>query len=237
MKYVFVFMLLLALLAPAFGCPGSTTVMPTTESSGLQEDIPQYGGTLVVAQTVWSGAGAGPGQNPDFDNLVLSGACYEPLAYGDWARGPGGTGEFTFAPFSSGTYNESVLAGIIADYWEISQDGRTLTVYLRQGVRFHDKAPAYGREVTADDVKYVYKRRLARPQGVDPLDISSLISAVRVIDRYTVAFDLKAFDFRVPLDILTSSYSAIYPHEAVDPTTGKLMPSVVCGTGPYVLTD
>ncbi len=45
----------------------------------------------------------------------------------------------------------------LAEYWEISEDGRRFTFYLRHGVRFHD-----GVEVTAEDVKYSLER-LVRP--------------------------------------------------------------------------
>ena len=203
----------------------------------VSDNTPHYGGTLVMAQLVWGYPGLEPGQDQGFDNSILSSQVYEPLAYGDWSRGPDGTGEFSFGPDSqSSNYNESSLAGIIADRWEISQDGLTLTVYLRHGVRFHNTAPAYGREVTAEDVKFCYERRLSKPQGYF-LKIASPDVKVRVVDRYIVAFDLKKFDYRILQDILTGSDSLIYPREAVDPSTDKFLSNEVCGTGPYMLTD
>jgi oligopeptide transport system substrate-binding protein len=41
----------------------------------------------------------------------------------------------------------------IAESWQISNDGRTYTFYLRQDVKFHD-----GRQVKADDFKYSWER-------------------------------------------------------------------------------
>ena len=41
----------------------------------------------------------------------------------------------------------------IAERWEISQDGRTYTFYLRTDVKFHN-----GREVKAQDFKYSWER-------------------------------------------------------------------------------
>ncbi len=237
MKYLLILLVFTALMVPSLGCPGSNTINPTNQPTTVSENTPHYGGTLVMAQLVWGFPFSEPGQDQGLDNSILSSQVYEPLAYGDWSRGPGGTGEFSFGPdLQSINYNESSLAGIIADSWEISQDGLILTVYLRHGVRFHNKAPAYGREVTAEDVKFCYERRLSQPQGYS-LKIASSEVKVRVVDLYTVAFDLKKFDYRILQDILTGSDSLIYPHEAVDPSTGKLLANEVCGTGPYMLTD
>jgi ABC-type transport system substrate-binding protein len=47
--------------------------------------------------------------------------------------------------------------GALADYWMISQDGRTYTFFLRKGVRFH-----HGRELDAEDVKFSLERLVHR---------------------------------------------------------------------------
>jgi ABC-type transport system substrate-binding protein len=43
--------------------------------------------------------------------------------------------------------------GALADYWMISDDGRTYTFFLRKGVKFH-----HGRELDAEDVKFSLER-------------------------------------------------------------------------------
>ena len=43
--------------------------------------------------------------------------------------------------------------GALADYWRISDDGRTYTFFLRKGVKFH-----HGRELDAEDVKFSLER-------------------------------------------------------------------------------
>lgn len=45
----------------------------------------------------------------------------------------------------------------LAEYWEISADGRVHTFHLRRGVRFH-----HGRELSAEDVKFSLERLLSR---------------------------------------------------------------------------
>ncbi|MFZ2052562.1 MAG: ABC transporter substrate-binding protein [Candidatus Aminicenantales bacterium] len=45
------------------------------------------------------------------------------------------------------------VVGVLADYWMISDDGRTYTFFLRKGVKFH-----HGRELEAEDVKFSLER-------------------------------------------------------------------------------
>ncbi len=84
----------------------------------------------------------------------------------------------------------------IARSWQISDDGRTYTFYLRHDARFHD-----GREVKAEDFKYSWQRACDPDTGSQTAatylgDIigvrevsagkSKEISGVRVIDDYTL---------------------------------------------------
>lgn len=48
----------------------------------------------------------------------------------------------------------------LAEYWEISRDGKTYTFYLRKGVTFHN-----GKKLTAADVKYSLERIIDRETG------------------------------------------------------------------------
>src|SRR5207244_8888496 len=47
----------------------------------------------------------------------------------------------------------------LAHSWEIAQDGKTYTFFLRQGVTFHD-----GGALTAEDVKATFQRLIFPPQ-------------------------------------------------------------------------
>src|SRR5438094_7504087 len=55
----------------------------------------------------------------------------------------------------------SRIVGDLAESWTISKDGRTYTLKLRRGVKFHD-----GREGTTKDVKASYDKIIFPPPGV-----------------------------------------------------------------------
>ena len=96
----------------------------------------------------------------------------------------------------------------LAEKWDVSQDGKTVTFHLRQGVRFHN-----GSLLTAADVKYSWERavspKTASPTAVNYLDgvvglkeyvrgKSPEIAGVRVIDDATLTVTLdhaRAFFF------------------------------------------
>jgi oligopeptide transport system substrate-binding protein len=90
----------------------------------------------------------------------------------------------------------------IAERWEIGNDGRTYTFYLRPEVKFHD-----GRPVTAADFKYSWERACAPQTGSltaatylnDIVGVGEVlagqtaeISGVKVIDDYTLEVAIDA---------------------------------------------
>jgi peptide/nickel transport system substrate-binding protein len=58
----------------------------------------------------------------------------------------------------SAAYNNPV--GSLAESWEISDDGATVTFSLRQGVKFHDLPPVNGRVMDLDDWRTSHDRHL-----------------------------------------------------------------------------
>ncbi len=76
----------------------------------------------------------------------------------------------------------------LAHSWEIAQDGKTYTFFLRQGVTFHD-----GGALTAEDVKATYQRIIFPPQGFSSprTPLFSTVEAIHVRDAHTIAFQLR----------------------------------------------
>lgn len=111
----------------------------------------------------------------------------------------------------------------LATEWSVSEDRRTYTFHLRQGVRFHN-----GADFTAKDVAYSVTRALTEGSPVVRQRARNL-EGVTATDDYTVVFHLRApssaFLFEVA-DPTGSGFSSILTETA--PTHG----TAPVGTGP-----
>ena len=78
--------------------------------------------------------------------------------------------------------------GDLAESWTISEDKKTYTFKLRQGVKFHD-----GSDMTSRDVKASYDKILNPPPGVKSLRKSAYqsVEAIETPDAHTIVFRLK----------------------------------------------
>ena len=94
------------------------------------EGIDKYGGTFVFGAWTSEMPGFSPIHNNGGDEIRVYQMSTEPLTWG-------------------GENFPSELRPILAESWEISEDGRTWTVHLRQGVKWQD-----GVDFTADDVLF-----------------------------------------------------------------------------------
>ncbi|RWR27359.1 ABC transporter substrate-binding protein [Sinirhodobacter populi] len=106
----------------------------------------------------------------------------------------------------------------LAESWDYSEDGRTLTLHLRKGVKWHD-----GQPFTAEDVAYTYQAEAApdfprdRPPFVKYLEgfedystgKADSLPGIQVVDDVTVAFTFKA------------PYAAAFAHFADKPVLAK----------------
>ena len=123
------------------------------------------------------------------------------------------------------------IAPELAEKWETSPDGRTLTLYLRKGVKFHD-----GTDLDAKAVKYNFDRRLdekiASPQRGPLKDV---IDSVDVIDSHTVALRLKGPSPNL-LGMLAQREGFIVSPTAVE-KYGKDIGTNPVGTGPFVFKE
>jgi ABC-type transport system substrate-binding protein len=71
---------------------------------------------------------------------------------------------YVFPDEASGV-NDLILKGDLAESWQSSPDFRVWTFKLRQGVKWHNKAPVSGRTLDADDVLFSWRRFAAKNSG------------------------------------------------------------------------
>lgn len=125
----------------------------------------------------------------------------------------------------------------LAESWE-NPDDTTWVFNLRRGVYWHDGnsvfAKGKSREVTAEDVKYSLERVLDPATKSPSAGALTNITAIEVIDDYTVKLVTEGPDPFL-LDAIRLAGIAIVPHEAVE----KLGPSGFArqpvGSGPFKL--
>ena len=142
-------------------------------------------------------------------------------------------------------YNyENKIVSDLAKSWEIMDDNKTYIFWLKEGVKFSN-----GREVTADDVVYSFKRVLD-PRILSPrtwvLDHimgakefirgkTKEIEGLKTLSKYKLEIKLK--DVYAPfLSLLTMPQAAIVPKEVAE-QYGKDFSENVIGTGPFILKE
>ena len=194
----------LLLSASLCACGGSKTAEGTSEAAGesseaetsntLSEGTPVPGGSVVYGMTQ-DLASLDPHVDTDAGTRDVVFNLYEGLV----------------KPTSDGGF----IAAVASDY-TISDDAKTYTFTLRDGVTFHDGTPA-----TIEDVKYSIDR-YAEIQG-ESSAFSSLVDSVEVQDDKTLVVNLKE-SYSEFLPMMTI---AIIPKSNEDPAGNPI------GTGPF----
>jgi peptide/nickel transport system substrate-binding protein len=118
----------------------------------------------------------------------------------------------------------------LAESWDTSDDGKTWTFHIRDGVKWSDGVP-----LTADDVAYTYNRILEEKQGCC-IDYLRLVDTVEAPDDQTVVITTKK-----PTSLLLSAIVFILPEHIwskIDKKEAKTFennPPV--GSGPFHVTE
>ncbi|GIV80623.1 MAG: ABC transporter substrate-binding protein [Litorilinea sp.] len=171
-------------------------------------ECPKTGGTLRAAfQNEW--AGLDPHTTSSYSSYQILNNVLEGLTFYD---------------------NDLQLIPWLAESWERSEDGRTWTLHLRQGVKFSN-----GREMTAEDVKWSWERLIDPATGsgnaarVGPPD-----TVIEVVDDYTVSVTHPEPFGIFPQSIGFDKSSGIMAPESVDEDGNVTIP---IGTGPFKITE
>ncbi|MBI2907134.1 MAG: ABC transporter substrate-binding protein [Chloroflexi bacterium] len=199
--------LLAASCAPAGAPPPATGKGAPATTPAAQAETPKYGGVL-TSYIAGNPPSLDAQQEPTTNTSHIVAPMYNSLVQPD--------------PLTSDKYVPAV-----AEKWEMSQDGLTWTLHIRQGVKFHD-----GTTFTADDAIFNFKRVADPPKGFVSNLAFILKPAVKSIakEENKVKIVLN-YPFPILLDNLAHNYLPMYSQAYVEKNGD--MKTTVMGTGPF----
>ena len=212
----------------------------TTGTGSITEpssDKPQYGGTIITyTNTNWQ----------DFDEIVGSPITFnhpmrltnQELWIGDWSKGPAGTND-------TRGWGRTILfkTGDLAESWNFDGwDAGKLVFQIRKGVHWaldpdsEASKLVGGREVTAEDVVYSFKKLCTTPSAYLYKGYPSLREAsFTAPDKYTFVVEAPPPTSVWFLRIV--DFMHIFPHEVVETYGDKTDWRNLVGSGPFMLKD
>ncbi len=124
------------------------------------------------------------------------------------------------------------IEGDLAESW--SQPNETTYIFkLRKGVRWQNRPPVNGRELTAEDVVYSVERFRTLKGNANAYMLSSL-DKVEAIDKHAVKFTLKE-PYVWFLDMIANSHAVpIIAKECVEKFGDLKKPESMVGSGPWM---
>lgn len=117
---------------------------------------------------------------------------------------------------------------MLAEKWDVSQDGKTYTFHLRHDVKFQD-----GTDFNAEAVKFNFDRNMDKA-SIRRNELGE-VNKVTVVDPYTINVELKKA-FAPFLTVLTDRAGMMVSPEAVK-KYGVDFASHPVGTGPFMFQD
>ena len=209
----------------------------TDPTTGNVVTAPEYGGTLTFSHGLGSYA-----IDPYFGNPATgpTDGVVEKLGIMNWAVDRDVWDLKT--AFMLATYTR----GRLAESWDISPDGLTYTFHIRPGVRWHDKAPMNGRELTAHDIEYNFHRILGMGDfaeaGPTPWSQAATLQvlpweSITATDDATVVMKLTEPRLDGLSVMLLNEWTSIMPPEVIEQHGDVQDWRNLVGTGPFMLTD
>ncbi len=183
----------------AAGCGGGGN---GDQASDGTDGTPKYGGTLNIALS-----SDAPRLDPGFSSSVYDRYVFQSI----------------FDKLVDIDSNNEIVP-MLAEKWDVSDDGLTYTFYLRKGVKFHD-----GTDFDAEAVKFNFERNMdpASPRKGE----LGAVKAVSVVDSHTVQVELKE-PFAPFLSILTDRAGMMVSPKAAK-ELGENFANNPVGTGPF----
>ena len=119
------------------------------------------------------------------------------------------------------------LIPMLAESWDANDDLTQFTFHLRSGVKFH-----HGKEFTAEDVVYTFKRLLDPEVGSPIAATFDFVANVIALDERTVRFDLHTPNAYLP-DLVALYHARIIPSDIAP----ERLATEEFGTGPFILKE
>ena len=122
----------------------------------------------------------------------------------------------------------------LAETWEISDGGKTITFHLHKGVKWHDGTP-----FSSADVQYTIERIMDPPKGmVSPRGpvFAAIIERVEAPDPDTVVIHGKG-PSGLLLPLFANGWNVIIPKHIAEKDPVNALKTTVIGTGPFRLKE
>ena len=122
----------------------------------------------------------------------------------------------------------------LADTWDISEDGQTITFHLHKGVKWHDGVP-----FSSEDVQYTIERIMHPPKGmVSPRGpvFNAIIERVETPDPDTVVIHGKG-PSGLLLPLFANGWNVMIPKHIAEKDPVNALKTTVIGTGPFRLKE
>jgi len=166
--------------------------------------------------------------------------CNEELAMGDWAKGPAGTGVTDWTNGSLGI--TSVLTGQLCTGWEVTEPASNITrvtFHIRPGIHWQSKAPANGREFTAQDAAWSLNRAWFTQGTVHSVAVAvdARPLSITATDKYTLVCDFKPNTFGTTCWVYTAAWNYMICPDVITAYGNMKDWRNLIGTGPFMLTD
>src|SRR4051812_28444633 len=177
----------------------------------------------IVAVTIAPSAGLAQGKK---DSVVM-GMQLEPPGLDPTTAAAAAIGEVTlYNVYETLTRinEDSSVAPLLAESWDVAQDLKTYTFKLRKGVKFHN-----GEAFDSAAVKFSYERAAAPNSTNKDRSLFQSIAAVTTPDADTVVVSMKNPEPNLPFLLGQPSASIVEPKSAPTDATQPV------GTGPFVL--
>jgi len=177
---------------------------------------PKRGGVLRMADR------EAPNLDPHLNISFLT-HSWANMVYSQLVRYPHGPEQQHTADFS--------IVGDLAEKWEYKSP-TVIEFTLRKGVKFHNKPPVNGREVTAEDAKYSIERFRAKSAFRSRFDV---VQSIEVVNRHLLRITLKEPSAPFLNHLAASAYVAILPREVEEKFKDFNRPEAMIGSGPFML--